>query len=158
MANKRIYSLTEIPGDKTGYSVPIDKSGNSEAYMVMYEDIITEAVAGAMPTISTVTITETVDGDTITPTVAKKASIGKTHHLQLVFSCAVTDDKTSGTFQLDTALVGSTSQALSCTVDGAYAPCTVADDSPNLQLLVDWSGVKSGATAININGTLITTS
>jgi hypothetical protein len=157
MADSRIYNLTEETGDKTGCSIPLDKLGFSDAKMVMYEDIVAEILTEAIPTISTHTITEVVDSDAITITVAKKASVGKTHHLQLVFSCNVSDDKSSGTFQLDTALVGTTSQVLSCTVDGVYATCTVADDSPNLQLLVDWTGLKSSATSIKINGTLITT-
>jgi hypothetical protein len=157
MANKRAYSLTEVTGDKTGYSIPLDKSGDAECGMVMYEDIIAEAVALAIPVITTPTITETVDADVVTVTVSKKAVHGLTHALNLNFSVSITDDKTSGTFELDSTSIGTVGQTLSCIVDGAACKCIVTDDSP-FQINVDWAGIKSGATVVQINGTLITTS
>jgi len=160
MADKRIYSLVEIPGDKTGYSIPLDKSGNSEAYMVMYEDIITEAVADAMPTVSTPTITESTAIE-VTTTISKKAVIGKMHTFNLVFSLTLPTEPLDTTILLTGDSIGTVGQCLPCLIVSAttlyncYA--TISDDSPTT-IRLQSTATLGGAVTIYINGTLITTS
>jgi len=160
MASKRIYDLTEVPGSKTGYSLAVDKALTSEAGMVMYEDIISEAVSGAAPVVSTPTITEVTDGDSVTATVSKKAVHGKTHAIQANFEVTLSGSKSQAYISFSGNSLGSVGQSLSCIVDNdpEIASCIVTDDSP-LTVLVNWFGAtKTGATNFYINGTLITTS
>jgi len=161
MANKRAYNLTEIPGDKTGYSVPLDKSGDAECGMVMYEDIITEAVTGATPVISSPTITEGT-AITVTTIASKKAVTGKSNVIQAVVSLTLPTQPLNTFLILTGTVVGAIGQALPCTIISASTAypcaCVVTDDTPTTILNLTSPATLSGAVTVYINGTLITTS
>jgi len=156
MASERMNTLDEAPATKTGYNFIMDKTGNARAYRADYDTILAEFIAADAPVVSTPTIVELVDGDTVTTAISKKVVHGKINSVNINFSVSVTDDKTQGSFSISGDSIGTVGQSLNAIVDGVFAPCEVTDDSP-LTVLINWTGLKSGATDIFINGTLITT-
>jgi len=160
MENKRIHALSDAPENKTDYYLALDKSGIAEATKYLRSAFVTECQTGSQPVISTPTITEVTDGDTVTTTVSKKAVHGKTHAFNMNFSVDLSVPKTTLLFTFSGNSLGSVGQSLSALVDNNMTidSCLVTDDSP-LTITVVLSGTPA-STVHNfyINGTLITTS
>jgi len=160
MAKKRIYELGDPVAEPTDHYIAVDKSGNASALKLLYSTLITNAVAASAPVITTPTITDVAER-TVTTSISKIATHGKTKAIQLVFSVTFDAPETDLYINLSGAdAPGASGQSLYCflnAVTNLQLICEVYQENNDLILHIS-DGEWVGACEFFINGTLITTS
>jgi len=157
----RILDLGDADATKTGYYLELDKTGLSRTQKCLYSTIISDAVAAAVPTITTRTFDIVSATETITSQTSKSALIGKLLTIQstMVFTMGSVD---TIAINMGFTAAGVTGQSLNAVVVEGSTPaackCYMSGTSTINITKIDGTNFGSGTDfTLYINGTLITT-